>query len=366
MKLKLLTHHLTTILIFLVSATLTGCGGDQPEAMMENYTSRLSRVLGVDSELPNRTEPPLFPLRRERLMQTTEIREGLFDVLKLKTCKLLPLIAERNSSLGKVYPPSQKMLYELKFYNTVLHCLNVVKADPGTDPEFLSQLNDIYLIKDQNLAAEIWNGVYTSSEVESNFSIGESPLPLSNDGSVASMLNAFSTLSDLGKLAKDRDEWLLPTYVYSIEPVYEQLYRNRSGAKILSSLTLVTQYLNYAATLIEDRLEKRPICFNGLVSEQGKILKNVFYKYYAGEFQPYMAYVHKSTKTWFDLNNHLIESLKVSGLVLPSAINDYHHRVLKTNSDDSLWSEYQSARERHTRSWQNILEQCGMMPTRDN
>lgn len=354
---------LTLIGLIVSCLYLTGCDRNQPEDMLENYTSRVSRVLEVDKPLPPAPEIPLFPQRRDRIIPTQEIREGLLDVLNLKRCNLLPLIAERNSSLGKVYPASQKMVYELKFFDAVRSCLTTVKFD-NDDPELLAQLSDIYEIKSANLTAEIWNGIYTSSEVENNFSIGEQPLPLEPDGASSTMLEAFSTLSSLSNLVKDHPQWKLPAFIYDIEPLYEHLHRNRSGAQSLASLQLVTRYLNHSANLIELHLEKKPICFNGKISQKAKILQNVFYKYYAGEVQPYMVQVHNSSKTWLDLNNSLFDNLISGGLNLSPSVITFKQKVLNRNSESGLWSEYESARDRHVQAWQAVLKQCGMMPSR--
>lgn len=331
--------------------------------MLENYTSRVSRVLEVDQPLPPAPEIPLFPQRRERILATEEIREGLLDVLNLKRCNLLPLIAERNSSLGKVYTSSQKMVYELKFFDAIRSCLMSVRLD-NDDPELLAQLSDIYEIKSANLTAEIWNGIYTSSELENNFSIGEQPLPLEADGSSSTMLESFSTISSLSKLVKDHQQWELPAFVHDIETLYEQLHRNRSGAQSLASLQLVSQYLNHASNLIEQHLKQKPICFNGKISQKAKILQNVFYKYYAGEVQPYLVQVHNSSKTWLDLNNSLFDNLIAGGLNLNASVINYQQMVLNRNSESGLWSEYESARDRHVQAWQTVLKQCGMMPSR--
>jgi len=354
---------LTSFSLILSLFCLSGCENDQPEDVLDNYTSRLSRVLDVQHELPSAPDIPVFPNRRDRIIATLEIREGLLDVLKLKQCNLLPLIAERNSSLGKVYSASQKLVYELKFYVAIRNCLDDLKNDQQADSKLLKQVTEIYQTKHANLPAEIWNGVYTSKELERNFSIGEAPLPLQADGTSASMLEAYTALTSLADLSADETPWSLPDFVLNIELIYEQLHRNRSGAKILTSLKLVTQYLNHASNLIEHHLAQKPICFNGKINQKAKILQNVFYKYYAAEFQPYLVHVHKTAQAWLDLNNNFIANLTTQGLVLQPTVTAYQRRIIARNSELSLWSEYEASRTRHIKAWQTILKQCGMMPS---
>lgn len=330
---------------------------------MDNYTSRLSRVL--ETEINHESPPllPLFPHRRNRLIETQEIREGLIDLLQLKECELLPLIAERNSSLGKVYAPSQKMLYELNFFVQIRDCHTRLLNQSSSDPELLLLVSQIYRIKKDNLAAEIWNGIYVSSEIEANFSRGEQPLDLVDDGSARHMFSAFSAIAQLSELPIDQSSWELPDKVTSIETLYEPLHRNRSGAKALKSIQLLTHSMNEATQIIETRLQKRALCFNQKPSAKAQILKNVFYKFYIGEFQPYLAQSHRYAKNWIELNNLLFINFEKAGLNIPKAMETYQLQVLSETAEGSLWFRYQSARKRHTQAWQKILKQCGMMPT---
>lgn len=347
----------------LILISLSGCDRGSPEAMLENYTSRLARVLEVETEVPARSQLNIFPHRRERILPTQAIREGLLDTLRLNRCNLIPLIAERNSSLGKVYKASQKMAYELKFYDALRSCLSRLNASTDPDPELLIQLQDIYKIKQQNLAAEIWNGIYTAEELESNFSIGEPALPVGDDGSTATTLEAMTVLAEIAQLPGREEHWQLPDAIHQIEHYYETLHKNRSGAQLLSSLSLLTQQLNYATLLIQLRLEQKPLCYNGKATPQANILKNVFYKYYAAEVQPYMAQIDKNSQRWFAVNAKIITDLRNSGVRPPASVIRYFDHTIAMNNSTSLWSEYETARNKHTQQWQKVLKQCGMMPS---
>lgn len=354
------------VLFILLAIAVSGCVERTAEDMLENYASRLARVLEVDAELTAVKPLPLFPHRRHRVIETEEIREGLIDVLNLKPCGLLPLVAERNSSLGKVYAPSQKMVYELKFYDGITKCLSTQNKLDTADRNLISQLSAIKKIKANNLAAEIWNGFYMSEEIEQNFSIGEQPLPLTDEGAAKTMLTAFATLSQLAALPANKNEWVLPSFLEQIEMLYEPLHRNKSGSQILSSLRLVTQYLHYSADLIETRLETKPLCYNQTPTAKAKILRNVFYKYYAGEFQPYLAYVHKNAAEWFTLHTAVRNELVKYNITLSTEMTNYFSQVIEMNTVGSLWSDYETARHKHTQAWQKVLKQCGMMPTVNN
>ncbi|WP_420554167.1 DUF3080 family protein [Neptuniibacter marinus] len=348
----------------LLTLILTGCERDTPEEMLNNYQYRISNVLKVDQlhveDTPSRHQ---FPLRRHLIRPTKEIREGLLDVMNLKECKLLPLIAERNSSLGKVYAPSQKMYYELIFFHALEKCRKKLNTDTQVDQKLLAQVDTIYQIKKENLPSELWNGIFTAKEIELNFSRAKDLLPLLDDGSTQNSINAIKTLTDIIKSPRLDTQWEIPQALNNLESNYKILYNNRSGPKILSSLQLLTAHLMNASQTIEHGLQKKQLCFNNTPSRRARIIQNVFYKYYIGEVQPYLAMVHKYAVEWRSANNQLIDSFNSYNLKPSKQLEIYQRLILSNSQPDSLWAQYIFARDKHTQSWQKLLKQCGMMPT---
>lgn len=360
---KVITFTVLSVCMVLVSA----CSRDTPDKILDNYLYRLSNVLDVEkpSTLPIEIRP-LFPLRRERSAQTQEIREGLLDTLKLRKCGLLPLIAERNSSLGKVLQPSLKMQYELKFLSGIEHCLENFNQAESTDTELMQLLQQVRTIKRANLAAELWNGIYTSPAIEANFSRKQTPLPLESNGSHSLSLTALLTLSNL--ISEISDNQPLPSgrRLSQLESHYEILFKNETGSQVFTSVQLMTEYLIQASKMLNQRLNQRPLCPNGVKTEKAEILYNVFLKFYIGEVQPYLAQVHHIGEPWLHENNKLLDSFRKLGHPIPESVSNYAAAVLSTTAEDSLWNNYIQARDNHTRSWQQILKQCGMMPSQNN
>ncbi len=359
-----LSHKRLIICLFILLSPLTGCDRATPEAVLENYQYRISNVLDIPNTHNYKLETrPLFPPRRDRILRTTELREGLLDVLKLKDCHLIPLIAERNSSLGKVYAPSQKMRYELQFYHLLRLC-RLSLVDSTTDKAFIERLKEIQRIKHKNLPSELWNGVFTSKEIEMNFARDKAPLPLLDNGSSAATFEALRSLIAIIRTPLEEQAWSPPKELPKLESFYETLNKNQSGPKILSALQLVTLHLNIASTTLEEGMAKHPLCFQQKPTRNAKIMKNIFYKYYIGEVQPYLAVVHRNANEWLDLNNHLIDSFREFNLIVPKQLETYQRMVLSKSEQHSLWSNYIRARDKHTKSWQKLLKQCGMMPTK--
>lgn len=304
--------------------------------MLEDYAARMSNVLEteIDLELEQAALAiPVFPVKRERIVPTTELREGLWDVLDFRQCDMLHLISERNSSLGKVMPPSQKMRYELRFVSALQNCyqtLEAIEEPDETQQAFQERLAVIYETKLSNLPIEIWNGIYNSDELSQHFKLGKPPLPLESI-SYGTSHNALETLSELTVLS-GKESITLPAWLDDIETHYEALHRSELGAGLLAGVSMVTHTLDRTAEAIETRLKHKPFCFKGHQPPRATVLSNVFQKYYAGEVQPYMAIIQREGSRWFGLHNAMIKRLPA-----PSAMQDYRLQVLALESESSLW-----------------------------
>ena len=333
--------------------------------MLADYTQRMSNVLETPiSADNNQAALPNFPQKRDRIIQIADIRQGLWEVLDFRQCDMLSIISERNSSLGKVMPASQKMRYELRFFHAMQLCRATLAAIPKPDETqqaFIARLEVLYQTKKTNLPAEIWNGIYGSKEISNHFNQGAEPLPLSQTpegnsaANFARMLNKFAHLASLANPEQAAIE--LPDWLDDIEAEYAALHHSDFGAQLLATLPLLTNTLNQTAEAIDKRLARKPFCYEGHQPQRATVLGNVFQKYYVQQVQPYMALVEKAAKPWFEQHG-----LIMSHLPTTKAMQDYHHLVVSLQNPKSLWNRWIEARNRHTKSWQTILGQCNMMP----
>ncbi|WP_415884075.1 DUF3080 family protein [Neptuniibacter sp. QD34_54] len=351
-------------ILIIVLISVGGCSRDTPELVLENYLYRLSNTLDLNQPQPYLPKTRVqFPLKRERILKTTEIREGLLDVLKLKRCDLLPLIAERNSSLGKVAKPSTKLLYELNFYHLLTQCRESLRNDSAIDTELLKRVNDIHRVKRDNLPAELWNGVFTAPEMEANFSRSQTALPLVDNSSTQQSIEALQTLVNLTEHNLDQLGRTKPNKDH-LNQAFKILHSNRSGPAIISSLELLTYHLDQAASLLEQRNSPNtPLCRNQSPNKTARILENVFYKFYIGEVLPYLAQIDRYASKWLDLNQQLLQNYTALSVSIPQSMETYSTTILSKTAPHGIWLSYQRARDKHTEAWQKTLKNCGMMPT---
>ena len=351
-------NYRISLIPLLCTVLLLGCDNQQPEQMLETYSARVANSLDMDAEELDLSLPlklPRYPRRRERIVEVTDLRQGVIEVLNLRHCQLLDLIAERNSSLGKVMPPSKKMVYEISLYSGLRSCLQRLE-EIEADPELIQQIETIFTVKHNELEANLWNGIFTSEAVERNFSLSEPALPLEGEDGFSQSRQALIILNQIASLNNNRDNWSDSGYLDQLESHLHALYSLRYGSRWLRSLTLIVDTLNHTSEVIEKRLKERPLCFKQQTTPKARIVKNVFNKYYAGQLQPYMARIDRQGKEWLALNRNLLGNFTD----IPQPMQAYKNQILA--ADAPLWLNYIQARDRHILAWQTLLKQCNLMP----
>ncbi|MFN3880965.1 MAG: DUF3080 family protein [Nitrincola lacisaponensis] len=348
-------------LLLLLIPLLSGCAEPSAEKMLRDYTQRVSNALEQPIEFePGAADYPVLPPRRERRLETVELREGLIDVLRLRHCDLLPLIAERNSNLGRVMTPSQTLQYELRFLPAVHTCEQQLQDRINAEPELqplLQRVREIRQHKEQQLPRVIWNGIYTSPEMEQQFSRSATTLPLQAPGIANQAQQLLDPFSVISRLATTEASWPDSAFILGLEQHYEQLYRTEIGSQWLRSVQLLSYTMNQVADGIEDRLARRPICFNQQPNNRATIIQNVFRSFYAQEFQPYLARVDQFGQRWRRLHAELQGPLPV-----PESTAHYFQHLFDTDWPGGLTQQFYLAQQRHTDAWQQLLQHCGLMP----
>lgn len=345
-------------LLLTLTLLISGCSNGGPEALLHDYAARVSNALKYDFSLKLHVDLPHYPAKRDRALELVEIREGLLDVLDLRHCGLLELIGQRNSSLGKLALPSQRLIYETRFLPQLRGCIHTLEQDGGMDTEdlaLLERLRDIERIKRDNYSGVISNALFNSDEVTRHFTTASSAASFQPTTPISSLDSALLRFRHLSELAT-RDNWSTPDWIDQLETEYEAFYRSDFGIQWSRSLVLLTQTLDQTAHAIEARLNQRAICFNGKPNAQARIIRNVFNRYYAGQLQPWMSKLHRSGSLWYRHWNYLLDNLPAT-----PEVRSYFNKLIGSQPD-SLWQAYNEARHRHTQAWQRLLGQCGMMP----
>lgn len=345
---------MSSLLLVLLSA----CSAETPENRLKDYAQRVANAIDYPVDLQLDATIPAYPRTRERWLEVEELREGVVDVFDLRRCGLMELIGERNSSLGKLALPSQRLLYELRFLPPLRQCIDTLASQAVRDEDeevLLKRLQEIEQVKRQQLPRVLSNAIFNSNEMEIQFSRSHPPLSTTQAGQITALLPVLEQFEHLVALSQT-PQWQLPQWSDRLEQHYGTLYAQPFGAPWLKSLTLLTQTLDQTAAAIEARLQQRPICFNNRPNNRARIIHSVFTGWYADQLQPLMSALHRSGTEWRKGLEPLYTHLPVT-----PALDAYFSATL-SDQEDSLWQQYIKARDRHTTAWQRLLGQCGMMP----
>ncbi|RMJ02168.1 hypothetical protein DOQ08_02964 [Marinobacter litoralis] len=334
---------------------LSGCNPfTEAEPMMDEYLSRLARVLdapeaSVPSELPPATT---LPKRRDRVLQIPELELGMLDFLSLYGCELQYVVGERNSVMGRVMQPINRLRYEIRFIQSAERCVQQID-----DAELQATLEQAVASKRETLSLAVWNATWGTEEIEKLFTLSKGYYP------VAAEQNALTDLAldldQLNEIVKALNNQKLGVPLSDLGQIHQRWQAQFLAGQVINSARLLIATLNSGTETLRSRLEGRPLCLNGKSNNQSNIVQSFFFKIYIGEVQPYMSAVSRARDSLIRGFARLAEQQKG---VIPEAFDSWYSRHLSEDSGGSLWRELDQAMMRHTRHWQDLLAQCGLRP----
>ena len=356
-----LGHHcrlFAAATLSLVVATACSDAND-PQAMLVDYVERVANVTDSQASAANPFASDLlrYPDRRDRRLPLADVRIGMLKFLGLIQCDLQEIVGKRNSSLGKVMPVSQQLIYEHRVLVSVRQCRRQLGEKDSNLFELQQTLDEIVALKSADLPRVYWNATFGSPEFEHMFSLATAPLPVDAAGAPPGHIErALGHLASLGSRLGDAT---LELESAQLEAHYQALTSRRMAGELLGALELLRFHLDAAALAIEDRLARRPMCYNGRATPRARHLENVFYTFYVAQVQPYLSQVHRQTRTWLERVNQLATAQRAQ---MTPAFEAYFDTQLSLDAPAALWTGYEESLRRHTNAWQTILGQCGLMP----
>lgn len=211
-------------MLLLAICLLTACTPNS-DSEFAVYRDRLSRTLNRDLPAPSPLKVPFSSANKATPIAIDEIRLDFLDMLTLDSCGLQPnlpslgnLIAQRNSSLGKVMTFSTQLHYEIE----LLQALKVCIGDDNAPPDLRETLQQIYREKQQLLPSHLLNFLQMDSTLRQQIFGSQRPLDL-NSGQAVETQIALKNLIALKQHIKNQD-YLQASYIdinQQIAPLYQ-------------------------------------------------------------------------------------------------------------------------------------------------
>jgi len=331
-------------LIAILFSSLTACS-NTVEWQLEDYTDRVAHVL--EQELPDipTIELPYQSARQNQLPVDVE-SINLLEFLKLNRCQLGRVVAQQNSALGKVAPPSQVMHFYRDFLIYGPPCIETLK----TEDLKLADVIDRAVTQKQFQRMNVWWNAWTGyEEWQALTSIAATPINYKDNTPYLSV-----SLQVLDFAIQQGRGWRDGQYEYDDKSMEEQLKQLRFSESIgrwLRSAMLLIQALEKTAHVLDQRLKQQPLCVSRNDKSKSDILFNVFRKYYVGEVQPYLSKVHVYGGQISDRLDRLTQMVEP-----PRSFVSWRKQI------DAINHLLQDTSRRHVRLWQVTLSNCDLMP----
>lgn len=270
-------------------ALLTALVGCEPASLnveLDDYLTRLTRPLDLSKPRALTPSAPMPPRAGAlRLQLQSGSLDGL-DFMRLSGCALQTTIARRNSSLGRMAPPSQRLLLELAYLREAPDCIATLKEDGKNDLAALLLENQA--LKKKQLPALIFNATLASEEYRDFWrppgAIGSYP------GNTSSLV-----VTALEHISGAAERWLAGDYradETALELALADIARG-DGGELLLALRTQDAYLGSASGLLSQRASERPLCQQDIRPAAADVLKNVASKYFAGRVQARAAQLNQ-------------------------------------------------------------------------
>lgn len=340
------------LMVLCLALLLAGCDPfAQPDTLMDEYLERVGRVLDLQPD--SRALPAVTPLprRRQRVRELPELDMGILEFFSLYGCELQQVVGEKNSALGKVMQPAQRLDYEIRFIAASADCLPVI-----TDESLQADLAAAARIKREALPLAVWNATWGAPEMAKFYTRSDGYLPLTPDPEKIATLAA--DLDRLNGWIRDLHGQTNPTMFEPLSEIHQRWQALPVAGQLIQSSRLLIARLNDVESLLSARLAGRPLCFNQRPNADAEIMRNLFFNVYAARVQPYMAEVQRVRARLLPLLQELALAQRPA---MSPAFMPFMQALLE-EGPGSLWGRLDQAVQDHTERWQELLDQCGMRP----
>jgi hypothetical protein len=332
---------------------LSGCSGGELDARLVDYRETLEEGIGVTAEasrpLPKAdpgalslelagaspTNALLLPRRRERRLAVHDLRVGPFDFLATIGCPLSEVVAQRNSSMGKVLVPTRRLGHELAVVYAMNECLPKLSRERAE--RFKSKLST----KRAELGRHRWNAVWLDNDLERYLSFGP-----------ASLIGGADSRDGTAQLMR-ASRALLADDVTELESAFEQL---RDDAAMGSTVALAGR----AATEFEriaDVVGQHSV--TGCRAEERR-LAQIFQNQFL-PLQVELGDLSRKVMGFVDAFNALYTA-SVNGVEVPEEMEFFRLAVSGSEGTPGVWGRLQQSMRAHAAAWAPLLEECGVIP----
>ncbi|UTA48083.1 DUF3080 domain-containing protein [Simiduia sp. 21SJ11W-1] len=343
------------------------------EAKFENYHYRLSNVFDFERRPIVITPPSRYPTERALLYQEPELQIDLLDFLRLSPCELQRLLGERNSSLGRLQPPSLRWVYHLEFIAQARACIESLPAG-----QLRAALVQASATKQAFLLRARANVTWGSAEFQQLFSGAQRPgeVLVASANQAQALRELQALLAEQLQAAGSPEPRNFSHASTALEQRLAVIGAYNGAGRLAADMATGGQWLEQLNQQLVRAAARRPLCPKGRLTERGKTMERVFQLFYVGEIQPWLSQI--SQRRWrlgaalqalMALEPAASPSAPAGAYTagaLPDALVRYWQQVWDLSAPASTAARFDRATRAHVQFWQTQLRQCGRMPGADS
>ncbi|NCW74616.1 MAG: DUF3080 family protein, partial [Gammaproteobacteria bacterium] len=279
--------------IWLLAIFLVGCDWtDNSFAPDQDDLDRIASILGEESiALP----PPLAIESQTPELGLSETRISIGDALELGECGLLPLIAERNSSLGRQKQESTRLIYEWTLKSGLDQCSQL------NQEEWFQKAR---IAKTRDVEIAVIKLLMRSEEADRIHSKINKPFA-SLDESRMAYLNRTQPIVQVITQALQQSPPPSNTTITQFEDSLRAWSQTQHHGTLHQAIIEAQIWLQKANTLQSQALKANRLCPMGTPTEAGRNLQLFIRNYFGGTIQPKLSSITRALdelgSTWSTL-----------------------------------------------------------------
>lgn len=302
-----------------------------------DYQQRLATPQQMATYSFQLTAAPQLPALRDLRLETATLNLSLLDSLRLDSCQVASLIAERNSSLGRLQQGLLRYYHDVQISTALADCAASLQS-----AELSQRLAAAAAAKQANLPMLRAQAMLQDSALRNTLSSGKIALQQPDPALFAPLLQALElVVQTLG--SSDASE--LPTLT-DLQLALETLDKSNYSGQLWRGMFEQQQLLEQLSPLLAG-IDQRAGCRTAGVPERADILRNVAIAIFGAQLQPRLAlYIQQGEA----LKPYLYE---LQSLDTHPLMNSYLQQLIDQPE------QLREAVRTHAKQWQVLFNACG-------
>lgn len=324
-------------LFFIVLISIVSCAPAKITDTVETLRQRLQLTLDIDlAELNYAPRPDNFPSIRTLKPTAGSAVMSLLTSLQLGHCRAGQLIAQRNSSLGRLEDGVMRYQQDLLLVEALQQCIDKPQSKP-----LAKKLQQAYRNKRQQLSRDLAFALATDDALRHTLTIASQPLTAIDDARFDQQLLALQSIVD----------WLTaPTETDKLPLWREQLVQSDYIPQLLRSVVELRLKLEQLQRALPDLVVAAGCDAERGTPKRAQITRKLFMTVFIGQVQKSLAQLVKQYRQL----SPVLKQLKQ--LAPQTELKDYLHNLAQQG--DLL---NQRSRQ-FVQPWQRLFNACNFVP----